>query len=363
MNVTRIMILCIVITLICMCSYFVSYTLDLSYFHDGYKTKPYIEPFWIHEPYSFYPKAIPTKQPDFKTSNREIPLNQNQSETAQWLQKMENRYADEIQTIKSVCKRYHEKSFPGINLKDLMIDNYFHWGYCPNAKVGTSTWVEHFVKLMRTEKRPDRFDGSFGKQVNSKRSKLRNFFRVPINSVHQNYGSKLITKSILSDYLVESSILMFSFVRHPFERLVSTYTGKVVGRNKDWLHFNLKSFPDFIQFVLKQHKEGDMNKHVKPFVERCQYCKIPYDVIGRIETFDEDVKYIIMKNKLEDVLPLEETLGLHKNEHGKNTTEERERHSLELFSELDKQEIQQLYEIYKMDFEMFRYNVSAYFRL
>ena len=30
--------------------------------------------------------------------------------------------------------------------------------------------------------------------------------------------------------------------------------------------------------------------HLEPFLERCQYCNIPYDVIGRIETFNEDVR-------------------------------------------------------------------------
>ena len=86
-------------------------------------------------------------------------------------------------------------------------------------------------------------------------------------------------------------------------------------------------------------------------------------MIGRIETFNEDVKYIIIKNKLKYILPLAETLELHKNEHGQSTNDEREQRSLKLFSELDKTHIQQLYEIYKMDFEMFRYNVSAYFGL
>ena len=70
-----------------------------------------------------------------------------------------------------------------------------------------------------------------------------------------------------------------------------------------------------------------------------------------------------LQNKLEDILPLEETVVLHKNGHGKDTIQERERNSLKLFSELDKNQIQQLYEIYKIDFKLFRYNVSAYFNL
>ena len=55
--------------------------------------------------------------------------------------------------------------------------------------------------------------------------------------------------------------------------------------------------------------------------------------------------------------------SLHKNESGEKTKEAKERHSLQLFSELNKKQSHQLYQMYQMDFEMFRYNASAYFML
>ena len=156
---------------------------------------------------------------------------------------------------------------------------------------------------------------------------------------------------------------MFSFVRHPFERLVSAYMDKVVEESRWKPLSNLKSFSEFVEFTLKQNREKNVNIHMQPFVKRCHYCSIPYDVVGRIETFDEDVKYIIIKNRLEDILPLEDTLSLHENKSGEKTKEAKERNSLKLFSELNKKQIHQLYQMYQMDFEMFRYNASAYFML
>ena len=323
----------IVTTLVFTCVYFGTYNLQFNYFN-----------------YTFarYPNAP--------------------EDTIEWLKKMEDKYSEENKTIKSVCQKYHKNVSQIINLKELMIDTYFNWGYCPNAKVGTSSWVQHFIKLMTTEMRPDHFIGPFDTKPGAKRQKCREFFRASINSTDPSYSRKLITKSMLTDYLEEHSILMFSFVRHPFERLVSTFMDKVLDRvdrvdSVQFVQRNITAFPEFVEIILKQHREENMNKHMKPFQQRCQYCTIPYDVIGRMETFDEDLKYIIIKNKLEDILPLEVTVGLHKNGHGKDTREERENHSLKLFSELDKNQIEQLYEIYKIDFELFRYNVSAYFDL
>ena len=47
----------------------------------------------------------------------------------EWLKKMENKYSEEKQTINSVCQKNHENASLSINLKDMMLDTYFKWGY------------------------------------------------------------------------------------------------------------------------------------------------------------------------------------------------------------------------------------------
>ena len=146
---------------------------------------------------------------------------------------------------------------------------------------------------------------------------------------------------------------------------MATYLGKCSGADPVYHHWSVqyKTFPDFIEFVLRQHKENNVDIHVKTFVQNCQYCNIPYNVIGRIESFQEDVKYILIKNHLEDTLPLKETLNFHKNQKGKGSKRSKEKKSLKLFSQLTRTQIRQLYEIYKMDFKLFNYDASEYFNV
>jgi hypothetical protein len=78
------------------------------------------------------------------------------------------------------------------------------------------------------------------------------------------------------------------------------------------------SFSSFVNHVLKEYKESDCYKsynlpcstidgHWMPFNARCSYCDIPYNVIGRIETLEEDVQYILLKQKLTDIIPLKKS--------------------------------------------------------
>jgi hypothetical protein len=55
-----------------------------------------------------------------------------------------------------------------------------------------------------------------------------------------------------------------------------------------------------------------INEHWRPFYARCSYCDITYNVIGRVETFEEDFRYILLKQNLTNILPLKQT-GVHKN--------------------------------------------------
>ena len=39
-------------------------------------------------------------------------------------------------------------------------------------------------------------------------------------------------------------------------------------------------------------RPGQLDVHWRPYFRRCGYCQIPYKVIGKAETFHEDVKFI-----------------------------------------------------------------------
>ena len=96
-------------------------------------------------------------------------------------------------------------------------------------------------------------------------------------------------------------------------RLVSAYVDKVVGGK--YKRLQGLNFSSFVNLVLKQYNESEcheyyndpcssVDQHWRPFTARCAYCDIPYDVVGRIETFQEDIRYILLKKNLTTVIPL-----------------------------------------------------------
>ena len=118
-------------------------------------------------------------------------------------------------------------------------------------------------------------------------------------------------------------------------RLVSAYANKVLdthvicgpktNSSSKWcnkmasVYGEYRNFSSFVNDVIEQYTESgcyknisrpcfEINGHWNPFNNRCLHCDIPYNVIGRMETFEEDVRYIILKNKLENLFPLKETI-------------------------------------------------------
>ena len=111
------------------------------------------------------------------------------------------------------------------------------------------------------------------------------------------------------DLLDLSGYFTFSFVRHPYDRLVSAYYDKVV--NSDYheiavkirKHFGEVSFENFLQYIMVdlrkyyqcQSTSGggcnfQVDVHWRPFYQRCAYCDINYSFIGRMESFNRDVQ-------------------------------------------------------------------------
>ena len=315
-------------------------------------------------------------------------------ELARWMTEMEKKYSQRAEVIKATCQKYNmldKDEFNNVMLQDenhyyhhLMFDTYFKWGYCAVPKVGSSTMTLHFQTLMTTKERPNRFQGNF--HWNWRVDKMPKFFKVPDTLSQQSWttkdNDKFILKKTLTDFVEENDYLLFTFVRHPFERLFSAYKDKVLNGNKlgssmgapYWLWFqHHKSFNEFIDLVLKEHhfeepihKKGWINPHWTTTWKRCQHCTVSYDVIGRLETFDDDLKYIILKLGLSNILPIKKVTTLRENSSDRKRHKkapDKTKESLKYFSMLKKSKINELYQIFKIDFEMFGYDANEYLSL
>ena len=277
-----------------------------------------------------------------------------------WMTQMEERYLKVVENIEKVCAKYGLNNTNKILINQLMVDEDHHLAYCQNAKVGSTTWMHHFNMLLPSNRRP--WDDKDKRLSNPIRTRLLNKFKVGHKWKKYKWGES-INRSTYEEFAKDSNLTTFTFVRHPFERLVSAYIDKLekhqhISAKYDKI-MERKSFPEFVEIVLQEFETSKINPHWKPYFNRCFHCAIPYNVIGRIETFQEDVQYIILKNNLEKILDLKTTLQFSSKNSSKRDAQKA---ALKYFSKLNANQIQRLYKAYKMDFELFDYDIDIYLR-
>ena len=99
----------------------------------------------------------------------------------------------------------------------------------------------------------------------------------------------------------------------------------------------------------------------------CDYCNIEYDFIGKIEDFEEGIRYIAKAANFTNMLPPERSKNRLHPSGGKRysvptrISKEQKKEKVEnYFSRLNAKQLERLYNMYKIDFEMFGYDMNAY---
>lgn len=175
------------------------------------------------------------------------------------------------------------------------------------------------------------------------------------------------------------------FVRHPFERLVSAYYSKLARGNKtennpdpitkDTTEYPLivgtkiiqkyrpnatklslekghdVTIPEFVSYVIDEWAERDkkpVDEHWRSQVDLCHPCSIKYDIIGKYETMEQDVDYLLRQleeNELNQFFKSNEPYS----------TSSLVEHFL---NQLSSRQLNDLYRIYQEDLDVFGYNDS-----
>ena len=149
----------------------------------------------------------------------------------------------------------------------------------------------------------------------------------------------------------------FSVVRHPFERLVSVFKDKIVRKEK-YLYEEFKkqygnaTFAKFVKEVIRGAKLGKYNVHWEPYILSCSYCHFNYSVLSKLETMEEDKKFIL--DSVGANIPNTRKIQ------NKVVGDKIEKVTCDSFSELTKEEGEDLANIYKYDLEMFEYDGQKY---
>ena len=127
----------------------------------------------------------------------------------------------------------------------------------------------------------------------------------------------------------------------------------------------------FLHFFFSVEKENchKINIHWRPYYLLCPFCYLDFDqFIGRVESFEEDVMYVIIKANLTEKIPLDDA-GLRKKTFTTSRTISDEKlnkegliiasnRTFEYFRPLEKTLIKDLYRLYKFDFDMFEYSIK-----
>ena len=143
-----------------------------------------------------------------------------------------------------------------------------------------------------------------------------------------------------------SGYFRFTFVRNPWDRLVSCYLNKVVApRPKVYesfriypkIRFNRMSFTDFVRFV--HHVPDDLcDRHFRP--QSACFNDKDVDFIGRFERFADDLAQVIERAKLDTHLLKYGDKYINKSRHRKPYTDYYTAETRRLVAEKYKDDIQ-----------------------
>uniref|UniRef100_A0A182PK88 Carbohydrate sulfotransferase n=1 Tax=Anopheles epiroticus TaxID=199890 RepID=A0A182PK88_9DIPT len=175
--------------------------------------------------------------------------------------------------------------------------------------------------------------------------------------------------------LMQSMEHSFSFiiVRHPFDRLISAFEDRLVSRKNAYYSRVSQaiyhryhpggngyiSFRDFVQYIIDdvEYRNSTMGLdiHWCPVNNLCTPCLARYDFIMKLETYEQDMAVLIKAARLQG------KVKLVKVNHARKESLETLMHKY--FSQITQKQMDMLYSIYKIDFELFGYSAESYFQI
>lgn len=178
--------------------------------------------------------------------------------------------------------------------------------YCFIPKVACSSWM---LKILSER-------GNFFSQFYTGKDPIHH--DQPMQVVLAKYKIKTLCQ--YSDEQVEKMLkkyFKFMFVRHPLERLISGYRDKMLDlKNRIYRPIaqriinqsanKTRQFPQFSEFLnyTLSHGKSYNDVHWAHYMDLCNPCHVEYDFVGKIESFKEDVKCVLLKIGMKPWFPL-----------------------------------------------------------
>lgn len=203
-------------------------------------------------------------------------------------------YAERVLHLRQTCRNSSSEYLGDSTDKDVAnnihIEQNHNLVYCQIQKVG-STFIRSLLKRL--------FQSSVIEQSETGFKRLKDRTDLGFAELHS---------------VIQNSD-KFMFVRDPYTRVLSGYvdklfcpntlywrvTGKYVvsqiRKNANQLSLSCGhdvTFPEFVQYIIQSEKGGThTDRHFTPLYEHCRPCQIPYDFIGKFETFKDDILFLL----------------------------------------------------------------------
>ena len=246
-------------------------------------------------------------------------------------------------------------------VRNIVVDDRHSVLYCAIPKAGCTTWKHYLLQNLPREYDPDEAANQIHNETLAAERGLPFLSKFNQTEIFQRLDTHR----------------KFMVVRHPLDRLVSTYLEKFAG-HKRWYkeHTAVKiikemrlnpsehalkygddlTFDEFIRFVVKSHHtEPLLDYHWENFAKLCFPCAISYDYIAKLETNTPDAEYIVDKY-------LE---GVHYDKVAVKNQNRNVTHGiwgtgkpLDLYANITDSVYEELVPFYKGDMEMFGYSAE-----
>ncbi len=223
------------------------------------------------------------------------------------------------QHLQNMCRNYYNHTPEPIDFaqhsKEMLVIDRHKIVMCVTAKVAGKTWKRVLNVLAGITNNTE--EGESWQAVEKARQikRLSAYTPEEINQIFKNYT-------------------LFMFSRHPLTRILSGFNNKLSPTSTDYKRrkiawkggykimkkyrhgkvppfnpftYDLK-FHEFVKYLIDDNERITDNHWIQNS-KFCRPCDIPYTIIGRFETIQEDVKYILKFTKVDDIVKFPKSEG------------------------------------------------------
>lgn len=167
--------------------------------------------------------------------------------------------------------------------------------YCTVGKTGTTTMIEMISRAYNIDKK-------IRCGYLSNNSRLPDYINNDIYSDGSNKKKQLSHKS--AQYLCKNNkIFSFTVIRNPWDRLISTFIGKVVTNRNIFMGVN---YSESFEYFINKTRDSS-NIHIIPHYRSCNP-HLNYSMVLRMENYNANLKSLIMSTKLNKNKPIDDIM-------------------------------------------------------